>query len=95
MCYFFLASCWLFLYNNNQEEGNNANRKRKEKVMKELNEKYQWYAVFAYDCGANKKGEIYSRHTTYELARASAKKSGMDDHIAIKGYTDLLPLGSN
>ena len=31
MCYFFLVLPWLFLYNNNQEEGNNANRENKEK----------------------------------------------------------------
>lgn len=34
MCYFFLVFSWLFLYNNNQEGGNNANHNHKEKAMK-------------------------------------------------------------
>ena len=34
MCYFFLVVSLRYWYNNNQEEGNNANRKNKEKAMK-------------------------------------------------------------
>lgn len=49
---------------------------------------YQWTVVYAYDVNGHRRGEIYSRHTRYELARKAARRSGIDSFLEIKYIPD-------
>lgn len=51
--------------------------------MKKVTAK-KWQLVFAYDCNAGKRGEVYSRHSTYELAEKACKRSGYNDYLRIE-----------
>lgn len=49
--------------------------------------KYEWYVVCAYDFADYKKGDVYSRHTTYKLARKMALQFG--NLVSIKNIHEL------
>jgi len=39
-----------------------------------MKREYKYYVVLAYECWAGQRGELMSRHTTYELAERAAKQ---------------------
>lgn len=44
----------------------------------------RWCVMVHYEAPSlGVRGEIISTHKTYDLARAAAKRSGWDDHLAI------------
>lgn len=48
------------------------------------NQGARWCVMVHYDAPRlGVRGDIISTHKTYELARAAAKRSGWDDHLAI------------
>jgi len=46
--------------------------------------KYTHTVVIAYECRLGKRGDIVSKHSSYELARTAAKRSGFDSFLAIR-----------
>lgn len=52
--------------------------------------KFEWYLVFAYDHGANKKGDIYSRHKGYGIAASKCTASKYNSFLAIRHYHEIL-----
>ena len=44
----------------------------------------RYAVVVQYQCGIGDKGDVISRHKTYELARAASKRTGYDSFLAIR-----------
>ena len=51
--------------------------------MRDTNNKASWIVYAAYAHADYERGDIISRHKTYEAARAAAKRSGYDSFRAI------------
>ena len=62
----------------------------KEKFEKAMNAGFGWVVVVQYDCRLGEKGEMVSKHKTYDAARKAAKKTGFDEFLAIWEVTDCL-----
>lgn len=54
-----------------------------------VSDKFDWYLVFSYDVNFRKRGEIFSRHKTYESAAKALKKNGYHYFLSIKEIEEV------
>ena len=51
--------------------------------MKTKKRIYTWSVVINYSCNLGDRGEVVSRHTSYELAAAALRRSIYADHLRL------------
>jgi hypothetical protein len=50
--------------------------------------RYKWIVIVNYDCELGRRNDPISLHTTYNLARKSAKRTGYDTFLCIYSIDD-------
>lgn len=51
---------------------------------------YRYAVVVAYAYADKARGDVLSKHTTYDLAVKAAKRTGQYDKLAIRDVVDLI-----
>lgn len=49
---------------------------------------FNWCVVVAYDCSIGNTGAVLSKHKTYDLAKAAAKKTGFYEFLSIREFNN-------